>query len=269
MALVLFNLALRRARRRDRLALIVLVAANVIHQLISLTRGYWMGLAVGFLLSAILYAGRGPQARPRWRRVLGISGGLAGFAVVGVAVAGAVFGWRDLAGMFGTRLVSSLGTQQSSETASNFERVLEWATSMRRIAEAPWLGHGLGFTLHVRYPFMPRASTQWFLHQLYLWMWVKQGLMGVALLVTVLVTAIRTGMRNARRLGGLKSGWAAGAAAATAYVATLGLTNYPMAQVNSTFLMVLLWGIALSLGNPPRWRVVWREPAGGGVAEQP
>lgn len=263
MALLLFNLALRCARRRDRWGLMLLIAANLIHQLISLTRGYWMGLAAGLALSTIVYVGRGPEARPRWRRVLGIGGGLAGFAVAGVTLIGAVFGWHHTGAMFGTRLASSVGTQQTSETASNFERVMEWVAAARRIAEAPFLGHGLGFTFHIHFPFVSQPSTQWFLHQLYLWMWVKQGLVGLALLVAVLATAMRMGMRNARRLEGMEAGWAAGAAAATAYIATLSLTNFPMAQVNSTLALATLWGIGLSVGRPDRWRLVWRVPEAG------
>ena len=96
------------------------------------------------------------------------------------------------------------------------------------------------------------------MHMLYLWMWVKQGLIGLLLLIAVLAVAARTGVQNARRLPPIESGWCAAAAAATAYSAALALTNFSMAQVNSTFPMVMLWGIALSLGDPPAWRFVWR-----------
>lgn len=268
-ALLLFNLALRREAAPARWGLILLIAANLLHQLISLTRGYWIGVIAGLVLSCALYAGRGHGVGARWRRIGGVLASLTALAILGAVFAGTYFQWGDLMAMFGTRLTSSVGTTQTSETASNFERVLEWVLAAGHIRQAPWFGHGLGFTMHVHYPIINRISTQWFLHQFYLLMWVKQGIVGLICLLATLFVAIRTGARNARRLEPPDSGWAAGAAAATVYVAALALTNFPMAQVNSTFLMVFLWGVALAVGNPPHWRIVWRLASGSAPTPPP
>jgi O-antigen ligase len=238
--------------------LILFMSANLLHQLISLTRGYWMGLAAGFAVSCFFYGGRGPGARARWRQVFAIFGWLALLLGIGAVVTSSVFGWGDTAAIFGSRLVSSVGTEHNTESSSNFERILEWIASARKIAEAPWMGHGLGLTLHVRHPIYQVTSTQWYIHQLYLWIWLKEGLIGLISLVAVLVVAIRTGLWSARRLPPPEAAWGAAAAAATAYTAALGFTNYPMAMVNSTYIMVLMWGIALSLGGPAHWHFTWR-----------
>jgi O-antigen ligase/polysaccharide polymerase Wzy-like membrane protein len=258
MALLVFNVLLRTRRRSVRFGLLLIMAADLLHQLISLTRGYWMGLAAGFALSAIAYVGRGPGVRIRALRVLGTSGWMALFVAVSAAAAGAVFGWGDLAALFGTRVASSLGTEQSSETASNMARLIEWLAVLRTGAAAPWFGHGMGYTLHVHYPVVERTSSQWFVHEHYLWIWLKQGAVGLTLVVALLWAATRAGMRGARRHADEAGAWSAGAAAVTAYIAVLGLTNYPLAQVNPTFLLALLWGVMLSLDGGPNLRIAWR-----------
>ena len=267
MALLLFNLAIREPKGRTRTLWIVLMSLNLLHQVISLTRGYWMGLAAGFLLSFLVYGGRGPHARERWQRILAVLGWLAALVVVGVVVSGAVFGWGNTAAIFGARLISSVGTEHNTESASNFERILEWVASAKKIAEAPWVGHGLGLTLHIRHPVYQVTSSQWFIHQMYLWIWLKEGLIGLVGMLAVLAAATVAGVRAARRLPPREAAWAAAAAASTLYTVGLGFTNYPMAMVNSTFLMVLQWGIALSLARTPRWRLVWRaDPMEAGQA---
>jgi hypothetical protein len=259
LAVLTFNLFLRARSRGRSLGLLLLTGIFSLQQVISLTRGYWLGLAAGLVFSGLLYAGSGAGARQRWRR-LAVSVGLMGacLAFGSVAVAN-WFGWGSVWTLLGTRLASSSGTTLSSETASNMARMIEWLTVVRHIQVAPWFGHGLGYSLHVRYPFFPVVSTQWFVHQLYLWIWLKQGIAGLLALVFVLYQGLRLGVRGARRLAdGDEAGWCAGAAGATLYIAVLGLTNYPLAQVNSTFLLAFLWGVALALQLPARAEIVWR-----------
>ena len=259
LAVLTFNLLLRSRSPGRSLGLVLLTCVFTLQQIISLTRGYWMGLAAGLLFSGLLYAGRGPGAGQRWRR-LAANVGLAGacLALGSVAVAN-WFGWGNVWTLLGTRLVSSSGTTLSSETASNVARMIEWWTVVRHIQTAPWFGHGLGYSIHVRYPFFPVVSTQWFVHELYLWIWLKQGIVGMFALVFVLFQGLRLGARGALRLtDGDEAGWCAGAAGATLYIAVLGLTNYPLAQVNSTFLLAFLWGVALAFQAPDRLEIVWR-----------
>ena len=261
LALLTFNLLLRSRSRRGSIGLALLTGVFALHQIISLTRGYWLGLAAGLLLSGLLYAGRGPGARQRWRRLAATAGWMSACLAVGSVAVASTFGWGDVWTLLGTRLASSTGTKLTSESASNVARMIEWFTVVRHIQVAPWFGHGLGYSLHVRYPFYSVASTQWFVHEMYLWIWLKQGIVGLLALLFVLYQGVRLGVRGARRLAdGDEAGWCAGAAAGTLYIAVLGLTNYPLAQVNSTFLLAFLWGIALALQGPVRSAIVWRRP---------
>jgi hypothetical protein len=259
LAVLVFNLLLRSRSPGQSLVLVLLAGAFTLHQVISLTRGYWLGLAAGLLFSGLLYAGRGLGAGQRWRR-LGANVGLMGvFLALGATAVAIWFGWGNVGALLGTRLASSIGTTQSSETASNMSRMIEWWTVVRHIRTAPWFGHGLGYSFHVHNPFFGWSPTQWFVHELYLWIWLKQGVVGVFALVLVLFEGLRLGVRGTRRLtDGDEAGWCAGAAGATLYIAVLGLTNYPLAQVNSTFLLAFLWGVALALQLPDRVEIVWR-----------
>jgi hypothetical protein len=259
LAVLTFNLLLRSRSPGRGLVLVLLAGVFTLQQIISLTRGYWLGLAAGLLFSGLLYVGRGPGVGQRWRRLV-VSVGLMGACLALGSVAVAIwFGWGNVGALLGTRLASSFGTTQSSETASNMSRMIEWLTVVRHIQTAPWLGHGLGYSFHVRNPFFPVNSAQWFVHELYLWIWLKQGVVGVFALVLVLFQGLWLGIRGARRLtDGDEAGWCAGAAGATLYIAVLGLTNYPLAQVNSTFLLAFLWGVALALQTPDRLEIVWR-----------
>lgn len=262
MALLVFNVLLRTERRSVRFGLLLVLTAYLLHQLISLTRGYWLGVAAGLALSSFVFVVGAAEARKRLLRVMGTFGWMALFVAVAAAAAGTYFGWGDVGAMFGTRVASSFGTQQSSETASNMARLVEWLAVLRTGAQAPWFGHGMGYALHVHYPIVDQTSTQWFVHEHYLWIWVKQGLVGLLLLVALLWTMTRAGMRGARTDSGETAAWSAAAAAMTAYMAVLGLTNYPLAQVNPTFLLALTWGVMLSLTGAGRWRLVWRSKPG-------
>jgi hypothetical protein len=259
LAVLTFNLLLRSRSPGRNLGLVLLTCAFTLQQIISLTRGYWLGLAAGVLFSCLLYAGRGPGTGLRWRRLAANVGLMSACLVLGSMAVAIWFAWGNVGALLGTRLASSLGTTQSSETASNVTRMIEWWTVVRHIQTAPWFGHGLGYSFHVRNPFFPEIPTQWFVHELYLWIWLKQGIVGVFALVLVLFQGLWLGVRGARRLtDGDEAGWCAGAAGATLYIAVLGLTNYPLAQVNSTFLLAFLWGVALALQLPDRLEIVWR-----------
>ncbi len=260
--LLTLNLMLRTRSRTRGFLLFLVTCALVLHQILSFTRGYWLGMAAGLLASAILYVGRGPGVGERWRNLVrwAVLSWLAVSLALGLVAAW--FGWSNISEILGRRAASSIGTARGSETASNVVRLVEWFSVFRDIRHAPWLGHGLGYSFHVRYPFFQSAtSTQWISHEMYLLVWLKQGLVGLLAFLLVLFEGALLGLRGAWRLSGEAAGWSAGAMAATVYTAVFGLTNYPLAMVNPAFLLALMWGVALSLQAPRLWRIVWRRDA--------
>jgi hypothetical protein len=270
LAVLTFNLLLRSRSTLRTLGLTVLTSLFLLQQLMSLTRGYWMGLFVAFVYTGLFYTGRGEGVGRRWRTLLGRVGVMSGLLAAGAVVAAGVLGWGDIGALLGTRLASSVGTTQSSETASNVVRMVEWLHVARDIAASPWLGYGLGYSFHVRFPFFDVVSSQWFAHEQYLLTWLKQGVFGLLALLYLLYQGARMATQGMRRLSDPEEvSWCAAAAGSTLYIAVLGLTNFPLAQVNPTFTLAFLWGVALALQAPPRTAWVWRRPAGAGEAVVP
>ena len=237
------------------------------HQFLSFTRGYWLGLIGSALFSIAVHGGRGPGSRGRWLLSVRLLAGLAGLVVVGGVLLSVVFNIRNLADLALSRLSSSTGTEFTFETSSNIVRLVEYARVLDDIVLAPWLGHGLGYFFVVREPLHQQLLEQWFVHQNYLLVWLKQGLLGLALFVTMLVAAVRTGLDGRRLEEPLAAAWCTGAAAATVFVMIDSFVHFPLAEVNATFPIALLWGGAIALTARGRWRFRWRPPAGAGGAD--
>ena len=257
-ALVVLNLALYGESRRATMPVALLLCLCLLHQLISFTRGLWLGLIVSIPFSCLLYVRHGPGVGARWAKVGRTFGVGAVLTTLCAAALGHWFGWSDFASLVWTRLTSSFGTHAGAENVSNIARLIEYRAAFRYIAAAPWLGHGLGFTMLVWQPVYGITTAQWFMHQSYLLIWLKQGIPGLLALIAVLFTAWRLGTRGALRLSGEEAGWSAAAAACTLSLAVMALTNMTFNSVNGNFLLALLWGVALSGSEPRRTWFTWR-----------
>ena len=140
-------------------------------------------------------------------------------------------------------------------------RLAEYADAIDHASRAPWLGHGLGYTFLTREPIGFTVMEQWFVHQNYLLVWLKQGLLGLALFVWMLWAAARLGWRGARHHEDpWESSWCAAAAAATIFLMTLSLSNFHLDEVNPTFSLALLWGGTMALENRGTLRLRWNAP---------
>ena len=259
--------AVRARSLLARMGWSLLLGLCLVHQTISFSRGYWLGLLVALPWTAFAFAGIRAGALARWRRVAAVAGLAALVLAAGTVVTAVALGWTDLPSLLGTRFGSSFATQENtSVTASNMERLLEYAASFRLIREQPLIGHGMGLELRIRDPFFHVVTRQAYVHQTYLWLWLKQGLVGLVLFLALLVQAIRTGLKGARSDDPEQAAWCLGAAGATVYMSVVNLTTFHLAQVNATMLQSLLWGFALATTRPAHWRLVWRarsaRPAG-------
>jgi O-antigen ligase len=259
-ALLTLNLLLREERRWARLLLLLLTGLFLMHQVVSFTRGYWLGLLVAVPYSCFVYAGL--RDRTRWKRIAGAFATIASVVVGSTILVGVTFGWSDLPALFLTRFASSVGTGQSSETASNVARLIEYWSAFQHIGRSPWWGYGLGFTMHTREAIFGTVTSQWFVHQNYLYIWLKLGIFGLAAFVLTLWAGFSNGTRLARERNAspADAAWGAAAAAATIHMAVVALTNFNLAQVNGTVLLAFLWGVSLARANPGRMRLVWRRP---------
>jgi hypothetical protein len=258
LAVMALAFALHEERARVRFGWTMLMGLYLLHQTISFSRGYWLGLLAALPWTVFSYAGRGPGAGVRWRRVgsvalLGVT--LTAATTIGISL---VYGWSDLPSMLGTRFGSSFSTKNKSESASNVERLIEYGVALRMIRETPLFGRGMGLELRIRNPLVHKTTRQWYIHHTYLWICLKQGLVGLGLLLVLLWQAFRLGARGARSPDDELAAWCLTAAGATLYLSVVDLTTYHLAQVNATTFQTLLWGFALALSRPAHWRLVWR-----------
>lgn len=261
MAVLAFCFALRARSLTTRTGWTLLMSLFLLHQIISFSRGYWLGLLGALPWTAFTYAGYGSGAWIRWRRLMGVISPALGLAAICVVITAVALGWSNLPALVGTRFGSSFSTKYSAASASNIERLLEYPATFRHIADQPLIGYGMGYTLHIREPFHHVVTKQPFVHETYLWLWLKQGVVGVVLLLAMLVLAIRTGLKGARSSDDEQAAWCLGTAGATLYLAIVDLTTFHLANINSTMLQSLLWGFIIALSRPVHLRLLWKRPA--------
>lgn len=266
-AALLFNFALRARASRTRWMLMLALLPLLTHQFLSFTRGYWLGLIGSTLFSIAVYGGRGAGSRERWLQSARLLAGLAGIVASGGVALTVLFNIRNLGDLALSRLSSSTGTQLTFETSSNIVRLVEYARALEDVLLAPWFGHGLGYSFVLREPLGQTVNDQWYVHQNYLLVWLKQGLLGVALFVATLVAAVRTGLDGRRLEEPLAAAWCTGAAAATVFVMIDSCVYFSLAEVNATFPIALIWGGAIALTAKGRWQLRWRPPVVTGGAE--
>ena len=129
------------------------------------------------------------------------------------------------------------------------------------IAESPWVGHGAGYVFLGTDPVELKVYDQYYVHEDYLYVWLKQGVVGLALFVWMIGSAIVLGIREARRREDpWESTWFATTAAGTVLLATLSVTNFPFNQVNPTFTLALLWGGSMAMARQGCVRFGWAGP---------
>lgn len=259
-ALVFLSLALFDPAPRPKLLPVLVFCVLIGHQVVTFTRGFWLGLLVGVPLICLLYVRRGQGVRRRGAKVLATLGLALVLLVMGALLAATRPPWNELIGLLSDRFASSFTTENTPETVSNIARLVEIRATFLAIATSPLLGLGHGSTLVVRQFFYPEAGPQWYIHQGYLMMWLKQGVLGVLALLGLLFAAFRMGWKGAFLADPEAAGWNAAAAACAVFVAIVGLTNYFFFNINQSFVLALIWGVALALARPGVARFAWRAP---------
>lgn len=259
LAMLTLPMALKARTPRAQIGWSLFLMPLFLHQFLSFTRGYWLGLQVGILFTVVAYCGIGPGSMDRWRRTLTLLGLLLIAGTIGATVTATALRIPDLAHDALVRFQSSGSTRVAYEASSNIVRLSEYAQAWPRIREAWLWGHGFGYFLVIRDAFRHDLIEQWFIHNNYLLAVLTQGVVGLALLVWLLGAAIWTGYINSRRaLDSHAASWSLGTAAATVYVAVYCLVHFPLGEVNTIFALAFAWGTTMRLGDPSWYTLRWR-----------
>jgi O-antigen ligase len=245
---LLVNLALRSRTRMAGAGLLVSAIPLFLQQFVTFGRGLWTGCIAALVASVVIYAGFGRGSGHRWKRSGLLFGLLTILGFTGILLTAYAFDQMDLVREAWTRLASSVGTGVSYETRSNLIRLGEYVYAWNLIQESPWIGHGVGYAFAMKQVISLQAGVQWYVHQFFLFIWLKQGLVGLVLFTWMLIAAVALGARETRRrTDPMESAWFATAAAATVFLMVLSLSNFPFGMVNEVFLLALLWGGAMAM----------------------
>jgi len=180
--------------------------------------------------------------------------------VFGAIQAALVLGKGDVLMEAGTRVSSITSTSTGYESRSNIIRLVEYGVVLNLIRHTPIFGYGVGYTFLVKELFTNKTAPQWGVHQNYLLVWLKQGLIGLAIFLWMLWTAITVGIRESRRRSDFwESSWFASAATTTIILAVFSLSNYPFGVVNEMFLLALFWGGAVAMTGKHRITLRWND----------
>jgi O-antigen ligase len=248
-AVGLWTAALLAPNRRTRILCLLGMVPMLAHLLFSFTRGYWLGFFAGLAVATTLAwrsLGRF-EAGVRWRR-LWLVPALVGIFVVTVGGSALYFGRGGLLPAIAGRFGSSFSTQASGETLSNVIRLAEYDRAIGAALESPLIGKGLGYTITTREPLAGAIKEQWFVHNYYLLLWLKLGILGLGAFGFLLWQFVRAAMRLAEEdPQWLARAWAITAIAVTTQLLVILLTNFSLADVNTAFVFAYVWGVLWSL----------------------
>jgi len=258
-AMLIINYALRAKTRYAMLMWVLASAPLFAHEFLSFTRGYWLATFGATAFSLVVYVGRSEGAKKRAANSVFVLALLAGVALAGAALLASVVGMGNAMAQFSERLASSAGTKYTRETASNFIRLLESVKVLELIRQSPVFGHGLGYCFVFRDPFNGTINgEQYFVHQNYLMVWLKQGLIGLALWIWMLVGFMRTGLAG-RSLPDLEEqAWCVGSASMVVWVMIYSFMHMPLAETNTGLPFILAMGATMGFASKGRIALRWK-----------
>lgn len=156
---------------------------------ITFSRGYWLASAVALFVAFTLMA---PAIRWRLFRY-GVILGLVSVTIVLLFMDQLLF---DILAAMSDRLATLFAT---SLDLSVRNRLVESAAAFDKILGSPIWGYGLGAFYHYR-ALIPSEMPTWYVHNVYLYLWMKIGLIGLIVFLVWYLTVITHGYRVYRRL---------------------------------------------------------------------
>lgn len=242
---MLWTLALLTPNRRTRWLCLLGMVPMAAHLLFSFTRGYWLGAIAGFATATVLAWRNLGRFEPegRAKRLLLVPA-LVGIGALTLGLSVLYFGSGKLVDAVGVRFGSSFSTEVSGETMSNVIRLAEYDRAIGDALKSPIVGQGLGYAFVVREPITNRLSQQWFVHNYYILIWLKLGIVGLLAFAFLIGRQVRVALRMA----GEDPSWIARAIAITATAVTIQIlvilaTNYSLADVTTASVFATVWGL--------------------------
>ncbi|MGB7063200.1 MAG: O-antigen ligase family protein [Candidatus Zixiibacteriota bacterium] len=236
-ALVLLNLSFYARERSQKAKYILLALPLVLHLVFSFTRGYWLGFLVALLFSyGICIANSDQPFRHRALRFVGGVGlSIAAFVMV-MFISQAFLPGVSVFSQISHRFKSSFSTKFSPETGSNVARLIEYKVSWNKIKESPILGHGVGSTFNIINPARHRRFEEWGIHQFYMMITMKMGLIGLFSFLWIYYVFFREGLRGSRMIeDSYSKGLAYGFMANSVEQLVISFTNHQFATVDNNF----------------------------------
>ena len=236
-ALVLLNLSFYSKERAKKLIYILISLPFILHLLLSFTRGYWLGFILALLFSYGIYIINSEYSFSE--KVFRF---LKGVLLLSIIIVTSLIPFQQflstgsLMNQVSRRFKSGFSTELSVETVSNYQRLMEYDACLEKIQKKPILGYGIGYTLPLRNPITQRVSKEWAVHQSYLMITLKMGLIGLAAFLWIFYVFIRTGLRESKNIeNNYYKGLSYGFIANVIQLLVISFTNYSLATVDNTF----------------------------------
>jgi len=264
--MLLFNYALRAPTRKGMLLWMLALSVPLAHEFLSFTRGYWLATFIAVLFSLAVYIGRTGDVRARAGRATLAVALFAGVVFGGMIVLAGVLGIGHIVEVTSTRLASSGGTEYSWQTQSNFYRLLESGYAIGLFMENPIFGHGLGYYFVMNDPLTNRLWEQYYVHENYIMIALKQGLIGLGVWLWMFLGFCRAGLAGRSLPDIEEQSWCTGTASVVVWLVVYMLFHFPLAETNTTFPFALMMGATMAYSSTDTYALRWKgrssRPAG-------
>jgi O-antigen ligase len=228
-------------RGRRSLAVAALAGTSLLAVALSLNRNMLIGAALGFGLVAFIM--------PRGYRVLSTAAAVVSLGVLLFAAFGSSLGETG-GGLnaFATRF-ASVGDYQYLKRTTLDDRFYENHNAIATLRTHPILGIGWGASYGAKLTRLQDGLVveidRGFIHQQYLWLWLRTGLAGLLAFLVAFAAGIWSSMRTARRHDPAASWEGAGAFVSLVALGTGGLVATYFSNPNS--IVALLGVLALAV----------------------
>jgi len=246
-AIVLLNLVFYSRDKRKRFLYLLFSFLPILHLLFSFTRGMWIGFLGALAFSYAFYVSQLSHARGR-KFFLFIRGGMIALVVSfsGLLIFSPFLPGEGLVGGVLNRFRSGFSLRFSGETVSNYQRVLEYQAAIEKIKEKPVWGYGVGYGFDFRDWLSQKVYTVRAVHQDYLAIVLKMGLIGLLAFLWLFYVFFRNGLKIVRELDDeYLKGLSAGFLAVVLQLLLIGFTNHVFIGVMGTFYLAFAIGSVL------------------------
>lgn len=183
------SLALFTKSKKILIALVFSIALFAIALFATFSRGYWLGAIISISFIFIL--------SPKNKKIK-IFGYLIIFMIIGIVFVSVFFGQLGefIFKAIGERF-TSIGT--SFKDVSLVNRIKESEAVIEQIKSNPIMGYGLGYTYWFK-SLIPREMPTWYVHNGYLFVLLKLGLLGILCLLGFYSTILIHGIKSIKKL---------------------------------------------------------------------